>query len=563
MKQTDELSIFKQFITHELESVRHDGQSNYGVIYTRVSSKEQFEKNGSIESQTKICKVFAEKTGIQILQSFGGTFESAKTEERKEFQKMMKFVNQVKQKVKFIIVSDNDRFSRTGGNAIYIATELRKRGIQVVAAAAPVDTLNPVGAFQQDIQLLFSHFDNQMRRERTIRGMRQKYEKGLWIGKVPYGYDIIKRNGESSIVINDEGKLLAKAFRWKAEQQMPSAEIAKRLQKLGSRFDEKYLSRLFPNLFYCGLISCKMLGDKIVQGKNWEPIVTKELFLKANQVLLNNRVKYKSRIEDDNIPLRHIIYCDKCSKPMTGYLVKAKQKYYYKCNTKGCCSNKSATEVHKGFEALLQEYQVPEQYFSVLRLHLKASLQILEESFSQNEINYAKRRREIEEKLERVEERFIMGDVPREVYEKYKGKFSIEMQDLIKEMNGSLVKLSNLENLTEKCLQIAGNLSKIWASGGLIEKQRLQKLMFPGKLYYNVQNNTYRTTEVNQVILSMVSPVRDSEGSKIKNPSQFAKGSTSVGPAGFEPTYTEPKSVVLPLDDGPNFPSKGSANIIS
>ena len=36
-----------------------------------------------------------------------------------------------------------------------------------------------------------------------------------------------------------------------------------------------------------------------------------------------------------------------------------------------------------------------------------------------------------------------------------------------------------------------------------------------------------------------------------------------VGPAGFEPTYTEPKSVVLPLDDGPNFPSKGSANIIT
>ena len=24
-----------------------------------------------------------------------------------------------------------------------------------------------------------------------------------------------------------------------------------------------------------------------------------------------------------------------------------------------------------------------------------------------------------------------------------------------------------------------------------------------------------------------------------------------VGPAGFEPTHTEPKSVVLPLDDGP------------
>lgn len=29
-----------------------------------------------------------------------------------------------------------------------------------------------------------------------------------------------------------------------------------------------------------------------------------------------------------------------------------------------------------------------------------------------------------------------------------------------------------------------------------------------------------------------------------------------VDPAGFEPTYTEPKSVVLPLDDGSMFLSK-------
>lgn len=35
-----------------------------------------------------------------------------------------------------------------------------------------------------------------------------------------------------------------------------------------------------------------------------------------------------------------------------------------------------------------------------------------------------------------------------------------------------------------------------------------------------------------------------------------------VGPAGFEPTYTEPKSVVLPLDDGPVLCFKAGANLI-
>ncbi len=114
-------------------------------------------------------------------------------------------------------------------------------------------------------------------------------------------------------------------------------------------------------------------------------------------------------------------------------------------------------------------------------------------------------------------------------------------------------------------LQIAGNLSKIRAFGDLNEKQRLQKLMFPSRLHYNVQNGTYRTAETNQLILSMVSPVRVSEGHKTRNPSQTAKGSALVARDGFEPPQTEPKSVVLPLDDRANsvrLSPNGTAKII-
>src|ERR1700722_11982090 len=90
------------------------------VIYTRVSTKEQADNNMSLETQRKACEQFAVKNGYTILGYFGGTYESAKTDERKEFKRMQHFVKNSRDKITYIIVYSVDRFSRSGGNAIYI-----------------------------------------------------------------------------------------------------------------------------------------------------------------------------------------------------------------------------------------------------------------------------------------------------------------------------------------------------------------------------------------------------------------------------------------------------------
>ena len=52
------------------------------VIYTRVSTKEQADNNMSLETQRKHCEQFAIKNQYQIRGYFGGTYESAKTDEQ-------------------------------------------------------------------------------------------------------------------------------------------------------------------------------------------------------------------------------------------------------------------------------------------------------------------------------------------------------------------------------------------------------------------------------------------------------------------------------------------------
>ena len=139
------------------------------VVYTRVSSKEQADKNLSLDFQKKTIVEYAKRTGIEILSYFGGTYESAKTDGRKEFTRMLEFVRKNKGRVSHILVYTLDRFSRTGGHAIKIAQDLRdKHGVAVFAVTQPTDTTNVSGVFQQNIQFLFSEFDNQLRKQRAV-----------------------------------------------------------------------------------------------------------------------------------------------------------------------------------------------------------------------------------------------------------------------------------------------------------------------------------------------------------------------------------------------------------
>ena len=55
--------------------------SNKAVIYTRVSTKEQADNNASLQTQKKYCQEFAKKKGLMVMAYFGGTFESAKSDE--------------------------------------------------------------------------------------------------------------------------------------------------------------------------------------------------------------------------------------------------------------------------------------------------------------------------------------------------------------------------------------------------------------------------------------------------------------------------------------------------
>ena len=173
----NDLDIFIQFAPKVPEKL-HGG--NNAVIYTRVSSADQ-EDNTSLASQKKHCELYAQRRGLNVVGYFGGTYESAKTDDQKEFNRMLTFVKRSKN-IDYVIVYSYERFSHSGINGASIADELLKKyGVITLATTQELDPTTPSDSFQQKILFLFGQMDNELRRDKVVTAMKELLLKGHWV----------------------------------------------------------------------------------------------------------------------------------------------------------------------------------------------------------------------------------------------------------------------------------------------------------------------------------------------------------------------------------------------
>jgi site-specific DNA recombinase len=528
----NDLSMFKAFIkpSHQITKPT----TTNSVIYTRVSTKEQADTNMSLETQRKICEQYANKNGYIILESFGGTYESAKNDERKEFSKMLAFVKKSKEKISYIIVYSVDRFSRSGANAIYLKEQLRGQGVHILAVTQPSDTATPSGSLQQNIQFIFSEYDNQLRREKCMSGVKEALLRGEWCHRPPSGYDSIKRNGQRVLVVNEIGKLLRKAFLWKANEGLSTEEIKSRLAKMGAKMWHQKLSYIFRNPFYCGILAHAALDGEPIEGTH-EKLISKEIFLKVNDVLKENTQGYSCNYDNANIPLKNFLKCGHCGSNLPGYIVKKKNLWYYKCRKKGCGNNKSANELHALFTEVLSSFTFSKKYNKVIQEQVIRTYHKNTKENKDNSESHKKQLDAIQTKLERLEERHITEEISSEMFTKYQAKFKTEAAEIQKLLHQSAGLVSNPNNVCEIALKYSTNLNEMWLSGEYQDKQRLQYLLFPDGLVYDKKKDSCRTQRIDSTFLGILLKSQVLEQKKIGIPALGLRYSDLVENIGFEP----------------------------
>lgn len=125
------------------------------VIYARYSSDNQ--REASIEGQLRECMEFATYNDIQVIDNYIDRAMSAKTDNRPEFQRMIK--DSYKHAFDCIIVWKLDRFARNRYDSAHYKTILKKNGVKVISAKETIAKARKVSFSNRSLKGLSSQMD--------------------------------------------------------------------------------------------------------------------------------------------------------------------------------------------------------------------------------------------------------------------------------------------------------------------------------------------------------------------------------------------------------------------
>jgi site-specific DNA recombinase len=486
--------------------------------YTRVSSKEQFLKNGSIETQVKRLKSFAQKNNLIITKEFDAKHESSK---RINTQKTLnELINVIKntpkaKRPKIILIWSPSRFGRAGAEHIELFVSLRRKyGIYIYSVSSGHNTFTERNENEFSTQLLQAQKENFNRQDVIIPGMINALEKGIFLGRAPRGYDHfgprvtdpLKVQANQEIKLNKQGLLLKEVFKLKIYHHYTDKEIQDRLLTNGLYIPKQSISVMWSNPFYAGYFTNSLLPNTKIKG-NWTPIITnKEYDLLQERLFSSNQLGIAKINGKVNTPLTpRFLICDDCNQKMTSYLNKRKYIYYYKC----CKCNKTANAntkskslnigLHDQFSSILCSLKFSKTFH---KLFSKQITKIID--FEMNGLSDKKRflkteMNELQEQLDAIEFGYLLGKFPEGLYKKHSQKLKTQINEKKKNLDSLPTKMSNQENLIKKFLKIAENPTIFYDSLDYHNKRAFQSIVFPEGFKFSLKNKECRTSKINLI----------------------------------------------------------------
>ena len=493
----------KKFGKGKKKTIKKGGRA---VVYQRISSKDQ-ESGFSPETQIEICYKWAENNGYEVVKCFQGEHESAKTDvNRKRFNEMLRFVKDKKNRIDAVIVYSTSRFSRTGTKSFSIIDELMDRGIPVFSATSTYDARTVNGKMMQRFELMQAEHDNAVKSQAVKDCGAHALRNGRWIQQVPRGYDMKTTRAEQVIKVTEEGRLIQKAFRMKADENLSNEEVRERMRGQGLDLSKQNWSNIFSNIFYAGYFAHNFLEGEIIEGPH-EPLVSLEDFQKINGILSKSHNRgYEQKFDKEYAPLLGSLRCPVCGGNLTASLsTKMRKKYgrdvgYYVCSRKGCKCNASTTKVNQRFEEWLDGVAFPEAGMEILRAQLNKAFPVLNKNGMEEikliKANLTKKENEIEQ----IEYNFATASNAREreICTKQLAKVEGERDEILRQLEERDKSILNLSDYVNSGLEIKDNMLKLWQLGNLPQKKRVQAMIFPDGLVYDKKNDDIEPLSKNE-----------------------------------------------------------------
>ena len=299
------------------------------VIYARYSSDSQREE--SIEGQIRECTAFAEKNGITILRHYIDRAFSAKTDNRPEFQNMIK--DSGKRLFDMIIVWKLDRFARNRYDSARYKAALKKNGVKVVSATEVISD-GAEGIILESVLEGYAEYYSADLSEKVVRGMTENALKTKYNGgTLPIGYQIDSEQVfqldplTAPFVLEafrryDEGATMTQIRDWLNEQGVKNTR--------GQKLTYNSVQHLLNNRRYIGEYTYRdvFVPDGI------PAIVPQDLFDRVQEKLAKNKKAPARHKAEDDYLLTTKLFCGYCGAYLCGESGTSRTgnvHHYYKC----------------------------------------------------------------------------------------------------------------------------------------------------------------------------------------------------------------------------------------
>ena len=311
------------------------------VIYARYSSDRQTEN--SIEGQLKECYDFAKQNGYNVIEEYIDRALTGTSDNRLNFQRMIE--DSYKKHFEVVLVYQLDRFSRDRYDSAHYKHTLKKNNVRVVSARENISE-DASGILMEAVLEGMAEYYSMELKQKVKRGMGLNASKGVSLGgAVPLGYKLERINptdekSKKIFVIDEETAPLVRRIFEMYVDGIGVKEITEQLNadgyttSSGAKFNKNSLREMLRNKRYIGVYTYK--GQEMTNVDYGIPrIVSDELFLKAGEILGNNKKmpsRTKAKIE---YLLTTKLFCGLCKEMFTGFSGTGRNETvyrYYACN---------------------------------------------------------------------------------------------------------------------------------------------------------------------------------------------------------------------------------------
>jgi len=299
------------------------------VIYARYSTDSQREE--SIEGQIRECTAYAEKNGFTVVKHYIDRAISAKTDNRPQFQQMIK--DSERGIFDVIIVWKLDRFARNRYDSARYKTQLKRNGVKLVSATEIISA-GPEGIILESVLEGYAEYYSADLSEKVVRGMTENALKGIYNGgTIPFGYMIDETRHyqpdpllapyvEQTFQKYADGATMTDLRDWLKAHNIKNS--------MGGEMSYNTIQRMLSNRRYIGELRLR----DVVQPNAIPALVSEELFNKVQEKLAKNKKAPARHKAEESYLLTTKLYCGKCGALMfgeSGVSHTGRMYTYYKC----------------------------------------------------------------------------------------------------------------------------------------------------------------------------------------------------------------------------------------